>query len=84
MGRCFFMPVAGSGSMRKTGILFSISRFKIPDVMKELFYILAVLLIFGWLLGFAVFEIGGIIHLALPLAVVALLLTAIKSKHQAE
>lgn len=52
--------------------------------MKELFYILAVLLIFGWLLGYAVFEVGSFIHVALPLAVVMLLLTTIKRKGELE
>lgn len=52
--------------------------------MKELLYILAVLLIFGWLLGFAVFEVGSFIHIALPAAIIMLLLTAVKRKGELE
>jgi hypothetical protein len=48
--------------------------------MKELFYILAVLLIFTWLLGYAVFKAGNFIHFAIPLAVVSLILTVVKKK----
>lgn len=52
--------------------------------MKELLYILAVLLIFTWLLGYAVFEVGGFIHIALPAAIIMLLLTAVKRKGELE
>jgi hypothetical protein len=45
--------------------------------MSSLLYIVAVLLIIGWILGFFVFSAGGIIHILLVLAVIAILLRLI-------
>jgi len=45
--------------------------------MSSLLYIIAVLLIIGWILGFFVFSAGGIIHILLVLAVIAILLRLI-------
>jgi hypothetical protein len=45
--------------------------------MSSLLYLIAVLLIIGWILGFFVFSAGGIIHVLLVLAVIAILLRLI-------
>ena len=45
--------------------------------MGSLLYLIAVLLIIGWILGFFVFSAGGIIHVLLVLAVIAILLRLI-------
>ena len=45
--------------------------------MSNILYIIAVVLIIGWLLGFFVFSAGGIIHVLLVLAVIAILIRLI-------
>jgi len=41
-------------------------------------YIIAIILIIGWLLGFFVFSAGGLIHILLVLAIIAILLRLIR------
>lgn len=41
-------------------------------------YLIAVILIIGWLLGFFVFSAGGLIHILLVIAIVAILLRLIR------
>ncbi len=45
--------------------------------MRSLLYIIAVILIIGWALGFFVYSVGGLIHILLVIAVVAILLRLI-------
>jgi hypothetical protein len=45
--------------------------------MSSLLYLIAVLLIIGWILGFFVFSAGSIIHVLLVLAVIAILIRVI-------
>jgi len=42
--------------------------------MRNLLYIVAVVLIIGWLLGAFYWEVGGVIHILIILAVISLLL----------
>lgn len=46
--------------------------------MRSILYIVAVVLLIGWLLGFFVYSAGSIIHILLVLAVVSLLLGLIQ------
>jgi hypothetical protein len=46
--------------------------------MRGLLYIIAVILIIGWALGFFYYSAGGIIHILLVIAVIALLLGVIR------
>lgn len=46
--------------------------------MRGLLYLVAVVLIIGWLLGFFVWSAGGLIHILLVIAVIALLLAIIR------
>jgi hypothetical protein len=46
--------------------------------MRGLLYIIAVILIIGWALGFFLYSAGGIIHILLVIAVIALLLGLIR------
>ncbi|MDF2382845.1 lmo0937 family membrane protein [Nostoc ellipsosporum NOK] len=41
-------------------------------------YLIAVILIIGWLLGFFVFSAGGLIHVLLVIAIIAILLRIIR------
>jgi hypothetical protein len=48
--------------------------------MRGLLYIIAVLLVIGWLIGFVGYHAGGIIHILLVLAVISVLLRIIRGK----
>lgn len=48
--------------------------------MGNLLYIIAVVLIIAWLLGFFAFHLGNIIHILLLLAVISILLRIIRGK----
>jgi len=45
--------------------------------MSSILYLIAVLLIIGWILGFFVFSAGGVIHILLVLAIIAILVRVI-------
>ena len=48
--------------------------------MNNLLYIIAVILIIGWALGFIVFAASGLIHILLVIAVIAIILRLIQGK----
>ena len=45
--------------------------------MGNLLYIIAVILIIGWAIGFIGFHVGGLFHLLLVIAIIAVLLRVI-------
>jgi len=47
-------------------------------IMSNLLYLIAVVLIIFWLLGFYVYSAGALIHILLVLAVIAILFQVIK------
>lgn len=47
-------------------------------IMRSILYVIAVVLIIGWLLGFFVYSATGVIHILLVLAIVAILLAVIR------
>lgn len=48
--------------------------------MRSILYLIAVVLVIGWALGFFVYSVGGLIHILLVLAVIAILLRLIGGK----
>ncbi|WP_138431890.1 lmo0937 family membrane protein [Fodinibius saliphilus] len=48
--------------------------------MGNLLYIIAVILIIGWLVGFIGYSAGGLIHILLVIAVIAIILRVIQGK----
>lgn len=48
--------------------------------MRDLLYVIAVILIIGWLVGFFAFHAGGLIHILLVIAVIAVILRLIQGK----
>lgn len=46
--------------------------------MRSLLYLVAVILIIGWVLGFFVYSAGYLIHILLVLAIISILLTFIR------
>ncbi|HVB02302.1 MAG TPA: lmo0937 family membrane protein [Chitinophagaceae bacterium] len=46
--------------------------------MRTLLYIIAIILVIGWLVGVFVYSVGGLIHILLVLAIISLLLGLIR------
>lgn len=46
--------------------------------MRSLLYVIAVILVVGWLLGAFVYNAGGLIHILLVIAVISLVLGVIR------
>ncbi len=45
--------------------------------MRDLLYLVAVILVFGWILGFIVYNVGWLIHILLVIAIISILLRVI-------
>jgi hypothetical protein len=50
------------------------------SIMENLLYLLAVILIIGWAVGFFAYGAGGIIHILLVIALIAIILRVIRGK----
>ena len=48
--------------------------------MNNLLYVIAVLLIIGWAIGFIGYQAGGLIHILLVIAVIAVILRVIQGR----
>ncbi|MFA6770803.1 MAG: lmo0937 family membrane protein [Bacteroidales bacterium] len=48
--------------------------------MRSILYIIAVVLIIGWFLGFFVYSSGQLIHILLVLAVISILISLIRGR----
>lgn len=48
--------------------------------MKDILYIIAVILVIAWAIGFFGFSAGGIIHVLLVIAVIAILVRVIQGR----
>ena len=48
--------------------------------MGNLLYVIAVILIIGWAIGFIGYNLGGLIHILLVIAVIAVILRLIQGK----
>lgn len=48
--------------------------------MGNLLYIVAVILVIGWLIGFIGYSVGGLIHILLVLALIAIILRIIQGR----
>lgn len=46
--------------------------------MKSLLYLIAVILVIGWLVGYFVYPVGQLIHILLVLAVISILISLIR------
>jgi hypothetical protein len=49
--------------------------------MSNLLYVIAVILILGWAIGFIGYNVGGIIHILLVIAIVAVILRVIQGRN---
>lgn len=48
--------------------------------MRSLLYIIAIILVIGWIIGVVGYSIGGLIHILLVIAVIAILLDLIRGR----
>jgi Family of unknown function (DUF5670) len=48
--------------------------------MNSILYIIAVILIIGWVLGAFVYSVGGLIHILLVIAIVAIIFGFIRGR----
>jgi hypothetical protein len=48
--------------------------------MGNLLYIIAVILVIAWLIGFFAYSAGGIIHILLVIAIIAVILRVIQGR----
>ena len=46
--------------------------------MGNLLYLIAIILLIGWAVGFFAFQVGGIIHVLLVIAIIAIILRVIR------
>ena len=46
--------------------------------MRSLLYLVAVILVIGWLIGVFAYSVGGLIHVLLVLAIISILLGLIR------
>ncbi len=54
-----------------------IQTLKLTNIMKSILYIVAVVLIIGWAIGVFAYSAGGLIHVLLVIAIIAILLSVI-------
>jgi hypothetical protein len=77
-------PVACNGDLGIVGPFGSVACDRLRSDktihMSNLLYIIAVIMIIGWLLGVFVYSATGLIHLLLVIALVAVLLRVIQGK----
>ena len=46
--------------------------------MGNLLYLIAIILIIGWAIGFFAFQVGGLIHVLLVIAIISIILRFIR------
>ena len=46
--------------------------------MGNLLYLIAIILIIGWAIGFFAFQVGGLIHVLLVIAIISIILRVIR------
>jgi hypothetical protein len=80
-----FYPVSsGRYGLKKLASIFQYKEwqhdflFKKIRIMSGLLYLIAVILIIGWLLGVFVYSVGGLIHILIVLAIISLILGVIR------
>jgi len=49
--------------------------------MNNLLYLIAVILVIGWAIGFIGYNVGGIIHILLVIALIAVIIRVIQGRN---
>jgi hypothetical protein len=73
---------AGTGEPEiiQINISYKLNKFNKPQIMGNLLYLIAVILIIIWAIGFFAYSTGGIIHILLVIAVIAVILRIIQGR----
>ncbi|REL38333.1 lmo0937 family membrane protein [Rhodohalobacter sp. SW132] len=50
--------------------------------MRSLLYLIAVIMVIGWLIGFIGYSLGGLIHILLVIAVISILIDVIGGRRR--
>lgn len=66
--------------VERNNIGITLVELKKQNIMSNLFYLIAVLLIIGWAIGFFAYSLTGIIHILLVLAVLSVLFRLISGR----
>jgi len=61
-------------------VFISFIIFKKTNIMGNILYIIAVILIIGWAIGFFGYAAGGLIHLLLVIAVVVIVIRLLQGR----
>jgi hypothetical protein len=48
--------------------------------MRSLLYLIAVILVIGWIFGFFIYSLGALIHVLLVLALISILISIIRGR----
>jgi hypothetical protein len=57
--------------------IFTLLSIKL-NIMRSLLYVIAVILVISWAIGFFAYSAGGLIHILLVIAVISVLLSLIR------
>ncbi len=72
--------VTGQGCQLHTFVLLVCNSQLKLNIMGSLLYIIAVILIIGWAIGFFAYSAGGIIHILLVIALIAIIIRVIQGR----
>jgi hypothetical protein len=50
--------------------------------MRSLLYLIAIVMVIGWLVGFIGYSLGGLIHILLVIAILSVLLDVIRGRRR--
>jgi tryptophan-rich sensory protein len=53
---------------------------KLHDTMRSILYVIAVIMVIGWTIGFFAYSAGSIIHILLVIAIIVILLNIIQGR----
>ena len=72
--------VPHAGVLHPHILSIELSHLKQINIMGSLLYIIAVILVIGWLIGFVGYGAGGLIHILLVIAIIAILFRIISGR----
>jgi predicted ferric reductase len=69
-----------NGVLTNPGTNTNITNLEKTKIMGNLLYIIAVILVIAWLVGFIGYSAGGIIHVLLVIAIIAILFRVLSGR----
>ena len=68
----------GSGNIWNSHLI--INKSKKIELMSNLLYFVAIILVIAWAIGFVGYNVGGIVHILLVIAIIAVIFRLIKGE----